>query len=203
MHKPATLIALAAGLLTLAISPAVTAARLATAVFAGGCFWSMQHDMDTIPGVVSTEVGYTGGHVLNPTYPEVTTETTGHYESIDVTYDPAKISYAQLVAKYLRTTDPTDSGGAFCDRGPSYRPAIFVSNAEERKIADEEIAKAQPLLKRKIVTQVLPRARFYPAEDYHQHYAQKNEAAYAYYRTGCGKDQVIHTLWGAAAVGHP
>jgi peptide-methionine (S)-S-oxide reductase len=203
MHKQASLLALAAGLVLLAATPALTAAKLATAVFAGGCFWSMQHDMETVRGVVHTQVGYSGGHLQNPTYQDVTTETTGHYEALKVTYDPAKISYAQLVAKYLRTTDPTDSGGAFCDRGPSYRPAIFVADAEERKAAEAEIAQAQPLLKKKIVTQVLPAAAFYPAEDYHQHYAQKNEAAYAYYRVGCGKDRVIKALWGAAAVGHP
>jgi peptide-methionine (S)-S-oxide reductase len=202
MKKLAPIFAIAAGLLLLAAAPAVTAARLSTAVFAGGCFWSMQHDMDPIPGVVSTEVGYTGGHLKDPTYQDVVTEKTGHYESIKVTYDPSKISYAQLVAKYLRTTDPTDSGGAFCDRGSSYRPAIFVADAEQRKIAEAEIAKAQPMLKRKIVTEVLPLGPFYAAEDYHQHYARKNEAAYAYYRAGCGKDRTIRALWGSAAVGH-
>jgi peptide-methionine (S)-S-oxide reductase len=202
MKKLAPIIALAAGLLMLTAAPAFTAGKLATAVFAGGCFWSMQHDMGPIPGVVSTEVGYSGGHVKNPTYQDVTTETTGHYESVRVTYDPSKISYAQLVAKYLRTTDPTDSGGAFCDRGPSYRPAIFVGDEEQRKAAEAAIAQAQKVLDKKIVTQVLPLAPFYPAEDYHQEYAKKNPVAYGVYRRGCGKDRTIHALWGSAAVGH-
>ena len=196
MKKLAPIFALAAGLLLLAAAPALTAGKLATAVFAGGCFWSMQHDMEPIPGVVSTEVGYSGGHLANPRYEDVTTETTGHYESIKVTYDPAKISYPQLLAKYLRTTDPTDDGGAFCDRGPSYRPVIFVADAEERKAAEGAIVMAQPLLKKKIVTQVLALGPFYPAEGYHQEYAKKNPVQYGIYRQGCGKDRVIKALWG-------
>jgi peptide-methionine (S)-S-oxide reductase len=196
MKKLVPILSLAAGLLLLAAAPALTAGKLATAVFAGGCFWSMQHDVDPIPGVVSTVAGYTGGHTVNPTYDEVVTETTGHYESIKVTYDPARISYPQLVAKYLRTTDPTDSGGAFCDRGASYRPAIFVADAAERKAAETAIAQAQPLLKKKIVTQVLNLGPFYPAEEYHQHYAKKNPIPYGVYREGCGKDRVIKAVWG-------
>ncbi len=197
MQKLATIFTLAASLVLLAAAPALTAGKLATAVFAGGCFWSMQHDMDPIHGVVSTVVGYTGGHLANPRYEDVTTETTGHYESIKVTYDPAKITYPQLVAKYLRTTDPTDSDGAFCDRGLSYRPAVFVAGEEQRRAAEAAIAQAQPLLKRKIVTQILPLGPFYPAEEYHQHYAQKNPVAYGIYRQGCGKDRVIKALWGS------
>ena len=196
MKKLAPLSALALGLVLLAASPAFTAARFATAVFAGGCFWSMQHDMEHIPGVVSTEVGYTGGHIKNPTYEDVTTETTGHLESIKVTYDPAKISYPQLVVKYFHTTDPTDDGGAFCDRGASYRPAIFVANAAERKVAEQAKAQAQAQLKKKIATQILPLAPFYAAEGYHQHYSDKNPGPYSVYREGCGKDRVIKALWG-------
>ncbi len=196
MNTISRLSAFAAALILLAAAPAVTAAQLQTAVFAGGCFWSMQHDMDPIPGVVSSVVGYTGGHLANPTYQDVTTETTGHYESIKVSYDPAKISYPALVARYLRTTDPTDSGGAFCDRGPSYRPAIFVADAAEKRAAEGAIAAAQTHLKAKIVTQVLPLGPFYPAEGYHQHYAQKNPLAYGAYRQGCGKDRVLKAIWG-------
>ena len=194
--KLAPIWALAAGILLLAAAPAFTAGKLATAVFAGGCFWSMQHDADPIHGVVSTVVGYTGGHLANPTYKDVVTETTGHYEAIKVTYDPAKISYPQLVAKILRITDPTDSGGAFCDRGASYRPAIFVADAAERKAAEDAIDQGQALLKKRFATQILPLGPFYPAEDYHQHYAKKNPEAYGEYRTGCGKDRVIKAVWG-------
>lgn len=196
MKKLAPILIAALGLMLLAAAPAFTASRLQTAVFAGGCFWSMQHDMDPIRGVVSTVVGYTGGHVANPTYEDVTTETTGHYESIKVTYDTTKISYPQLVAKYLRITDPTDPGGAFCDRGLSYRPAIFVADEAQRRAAEAAIAEAQPYLKKKIVTQVLPLGPFYPAEERHQHYAQKNPDYYAYYRAGCGKDRIIKAVWG-------
>jgi peptide-methionine (S)-S-oxide reductase len=114
----------------LALSLAAPAALAATqtAIFAGGCFWSMQHDMEHIPGVVSTEVGYTGGHVAHPTYEQVGTETTGHLESIEIAFDPAKITYAQLVERYWHLIDPTDAGGAFCDRGASYHSAIFVNS---------------------------------------------------------------------------
>lgn len=196
MKKLTPLIAMTVGLLLLAAGPALTAARLQTAVFAGGCFWSMQHDMEHIPGVVSTEVGYSGGHVANPTYEQVSSETTGHFESIKVTYDPAKISYAQLLVRYFHTTDPTDDGGAFCDRGPSYRPAIFVENATERKAAEQAKAQAQATLKQRIATQILPRGIFYTAEGYHQHYSDKNPGPYGVYREGCGKDRRIKALWG-------
>ncbi|MEI9965068.1 MAG: peptide-methionine (S)-S-oxide reductase MsrA [Caulobacteraceae bacterium] len=194
MKKLIPILAAAFGLILLA-APALSAQQLKTAVFAGGCFWSMQHDMEPIKGVVSTVVGYTGGHVANPTYEQVSTERTGHYESVKVTYDPSKISYPQLVAAYLRTTDPTDDGGAFCDRGPSYRPAIFVADDNERKAAEAAIAQAQPLLKKKIVTAVLPLGPFYMAEEYHQHYARKNPVYYAMYRQGCGKDRIIKAVW--------
>ena len=195
MKKLGPISLIAFGLSLLAAVPALTASRLQTAVFAGGCFWSMQHDMDPIPGIVSSVVGYSGGHLANPTYQDVTTETTGHYESIKVTYDPAKITYPQLVSRYLRVTDPTDSGGAFCDRGPSYRPAIFVANDEQKRQVQAVIAAAQTHLSKKIVTEVLPLGPFYPAEGYHQHYASKNPLEYSAYRTGCGKDRVIKAVW--------
>jgi peptide-methionine (S)-S-oxide reductase len=196
MKKLMTPVTLALGL-TLAAAPAISAGRMATAVFAGGCFWSMQHDMEHIPGVVSTQVGYSGGTVPNPTYDQVSYDrNTGHYESIKITYDPAKISYAQLVAKYFHTTDPTDPNGAFCDKGPEYRPVIFVANEQERKAAEAAKAKAQADLKQKVVTQILPAKPFYAAEEYHQHYPEKNPVAYMTYREGCGKDRRIKQLWG-------
>jgi peptide-methionine (S)-S-oxide reductase len=195
MKKLVPAFAAAVGLVLIAAVPALTAGRLQTAIFAGGCFWSMQHDMEHMPGIVSTEVGYTGGHVANPSYEQVSSETTGHYESIKVTFDPAKVSYPQLVANYLRITDPTDDGGAFCDRGPSYRPAIFVADGEQRKAAEQAIAEAQKHLDKKIVTKVLPAGPFYAAEERHQHYSDKNPAYYGYYRQGCGKDRVIKAVW--------
>ena len=189
-------VTLALGLILLVAAPAISAGRLATAVFAGGCFWSMQHDMEHIPGVVSTDVGYTGGHVANPTYEQVSDETTGHYESIKVTYDPTKITYAQLLQKYFHTTDPTDPTGAFCDKGASYRPVIFVADAAERKAAEQARAQAQAQLKQKVVTQILPAGPFYEAEGYHQHYSDNNPERYGIYREGCGKDRRIKELWG-------
>ena len=196
MKKLAPLFALAVALAALMTAPVLAAGNLKTAVFAGGCFWSMQHDMDPVPGVVSTVAGYTGGHVKNPTYEDVTTETSGHYESIKVTYDPAKISYPQLVARYLRITDPTDGGGAFCDRGASYRPAIFVADAQEKAAAEAAIKTARNELGKPIATKILPLQTFYPAEEYHQEYARKNPVRYQIYREGCGKDRVIKALWG-------
>lgn len=196
MRKLPQLAALGLALAVFSAIPAMGASRLATAVFAGGCFWSMEHDMEPIPGVVNVVSGYTGGHLKNPTYKDVVTETTGHYESVKVTYDPAKITYPQLVARYLRVTDPTDGGGAFCDRGESYRPAIFVADGAERTAAEAAIKVAQKQVKRPIATRVLPAARFYEAEDYHQDYAKKNPGHYGRYRQGCGKDRVIKAVWG-------
>ena len=186
----------------LALSLAAPAALAATqtAIFAGGCFWSMQHDMEHIPGVVSTEVGYTGGHVAHPTYEDVATETTGHLESIKIAFDPAKITYAQLVERYWHLIDPTDAGGAFCDRGASYHSAIFVNSPEQRRIAEaSKAALEQGPLKGRIVTPVRDAVVFWPAEDYHQHYADKNPFDYGVYRTGCGKDGVVRRIWGPLA----
>ena len=194
MKKLAPVLAMAIGLL--AAIPALSAAQLKTAVFAGGCFWSMEHDMEPIPGVKSVVAGYSGGHLANPTYQDVVTETTGHFESVKVTYDPAKITYPQLVQRYLHTTNPTDGGGAFCDRGDSYRPAIFVGDAGERAAAQAAVNQAHAELKKPIATQILPLGPFYPAEEYHQHYASKHPVEYGIYRTGCGKDRVLKAVWG-------
>jgi peptide-methionine (S)-S-oxide reductase len=176
-------------------STAVTAkaapASLKTAVYAGGCFWSMEHDLEPVPGVVDVVSGYAGGARTNPTYQN----HDGHLESVKVTYNPATISYAQLTARYLRATDPTDSGGAFCDRGHSYSPAIFVADAGERAAALAAIKAAQPKVKGKIVTQVLPAGRFWTAEGYHQDYAKKNPGHYKLYRMGCGKDRKLKAIW--------
>jgi len=181
---------------------AIAQSRYETAVFAGGCFWSMEHDMEPIPGVVSVVVGYSGGHVDHPTYEEVSTETTGHLEAVKVTYDPQKISYAGLVQRYWHVIDPTDSGGAFCDRGPSYHSAIFVASPEQRRIAEaSEAALERGALKGKaIATQIRDAAPFWPAETYHQHYPQKNPIQYAEYRLGCGKDFRLHAIWGPEAL---
>jgi peptide-methionine (S)-S-oxide reductase len=170
-------------------------AVLQTAVFAGGCFWSMETDFDKVPGVVSTVSGYSGGAERNPTYEQVSSETTGHLESVKVTFDPAKITYRQLADKYLRTIDPTDKGGQFCDRGASYRTAIFATAAQKTD-ADAALAAAGAELKRPIATVERPAAAFWPAEGYHQNYAQKNPDHYHRYRAGCGRDARVKQLWG-------
>lgn len=172
------------------------AAAYKTAILAGGCFWSMQHGMEGVPGVVKVVAGYTGGHVDHPRYDDVTSETSGHYESVLVTYDPAKISYPQLLARYFRLTDPTDANGQFCDQGPSYRPAIFVADAAERVQAEAAKTETSKLLHGKtIATQIKNAATFWPAENYHQDYAAKNPGAYAAYRIGCGRDLSLKAVW--------
>lgn len=182
-------------------APALAQPKLETAVFAGGCFWSMQHDLAPIAGVVRTEAGYAGGHVDHPTYEQVSSETTGHLESVKVTYDPVKLSYAALVEHYWRRIDPTDAGGAFCDRGASYHSAIFVGSPDQRRIAEASKAALDKdaRFKGRIVTEVRQAGAFWPAEDYHQHYADKNPVNYFRYRVGCGKDARIHQIWGAEA----
>lgn len=173
------------------------AAPLATAIFAGGCFWSNEHDLDAIPGVVRTVSGFAGGKIARPSYGQVTTGTTGHLEAVRVTYDPRRISYAELSRRFLRTIDPTDNGGQFCDRGPQYRTALFPANAAERKVAIEAIRGAERQLHLKVATEVRAASAFWPAEAYHQDYANKNPLHYGLYRRGCGRDQKVRQVWGA------
>lgn len=175
--------------------------KLASAVFAGGCFWCTESDFDKIPGVVSTTSGYAGGKSSNPTYEQVSAGGTGHIEVVRVVYDPAKVSYARLVARFFRTVDPLDGGGQFCDRGSHYRSAIFVASPAERRIAEATKARAAALLKRPIATQVLPAAPFYAAEGYHQDYYKKNSTKYKYYRWRCGREARLAKVWGNSA-GH-
>ena len=187
------------GLALVALStPAVADPAVETAVFAGGCFWSMEHDLEHIPGVLSAVSGYTGGHLANPKYTDVVKETTGHYEAVKVTYDPSKISYAQLVERYWHVIDPIDAGGAYCDRGESYRSAIFVT-AAQRKVAEASKAALTPPAGKTVATAIKDATTFYAAEDYHQDYAKKNPDHYFRYRAGCGKDARIKQLWGHRA----
>lgn len=168
----------------------------AQAVFAGGCFWCTEADFDKMPGVLSTTSGYTGGQVSNPTYKQVSAGGTGHIEAVRVVYDPTKISYAQLAARFLPTIDVTDGGGQFCDRGDSYRPALFVASPAQQNIAKQLLANAAKKLGQKVEVDVLPAARFWPAEKYHQDYYKKNPARYKFYRWNCGRDQRLKRLWG-------
>lgn len=190
------LIILIAAALAMLGAPALAAPRTETAVFAGGCFWCMEHDMQGVPGVLKVESGYTGGHLKNPTYRDVTSETSGHYEAVRVTYDPAKLDYGFLLYRYWKLVDPTDDGGQFCDRGPSYRPAVFVTPAQ-RLIAEKSRADAAKRLKTGTMkAPILPLATFYPAEEYHRDYAKRNKLNYMAYRTGCGRDARLKQVWG-------
>jgi len=168
----------------------------ATAVFAGGCFWCMENDMRGVPGVLKVESGYTGGHVDKPSYRDVTSERSGHYEAVRVTFDPAKLDYGFLLYKYWKLVDPTDERGQFCDRGPSYRPAVFVTPAQ-RPIAEKSRAEAAKRLKTGTMkAQILDAKTFWPAEAYHRDYAKNNAIAYHAYRTGCGRDLRLKQVWG-------
>jgi peptide-methionine (S)-S-oxide reductase len=179
-----------------ALAQPAGAPRTEEAVFAGGCFWCMEHDMGAVPGVVEVLSGYTGGTLRNPRYEDVVSETSGHYESVRVRYDPARITYAQLLERYWRLIDPTDAGGQFCDRGPSYRAAIFVTPAQ-RPIAEASRAVliASHRVRGAVVTQVLPLGPFYAAERYHRDYARRNAGQYQAYRVGCGRDRRLRQIW--------
>jgi peptide-methionine (S)-S-oxide reductase len=167
-----------------------------TAVFAGGCFWCMENDMRGIPGVLKVESGYTGGHVDKPTYRDVTSERSGHYEAVRVTYDPARLDYGFLLYKYWKLVDPTDDGGQFCDRGPSYRPAVFVTPAQ-RPVAEKSRAEAAKRLKTGAMkAQILDAKTFWPAEAYHRDYAKNHAIEYHAYRMGCGRDLRLKQVWG-------
>jgi peptide-methionine (S)-S-oxide reductase len=169
--------------------------KLASAVFAGGCFWCTESDFDHMPGVVSTTSGYSGGRVSNPTYEQVSAGGTGHFESVKVVYDPTKTSYEALVARFFKTIDAVDGGGQFCDRGSQYRSAIFVATAQQRQIAERVKARAAAYLKQPVATLVLPAGSFYPAEAYHQDYYRTHSTQYRYYRWRCGRDARLEELW--------
>lgn len=195
----------AAGLAALALSamaqgtPApAKAASTAKATFAGGCFWCVEADFDKLPGVISTTSGYTGGRTPNPTYEQVSSKTTGHAEAVQVVYDPAKVSYEQLVEYFWRHIDPTTRDQQFCDHGSPYRTAIFAHDAEQLRVAQASkvaLEKTKPF-KAPIVTEIVLAGPFYPAEDYHQDYYLKNPLRYNYYRASCGRDERVKELWG-------
>ena len=180
--------------------PDAASKRLSQAVFAGGCFWCVEADFDKLNGVVDTVSGYTGGHVSNPTYKQVSHKGTGHYEAVRVTYDPDVVSYDTLVSYFFHHVDPTDPSGQFCDKGDSYRTAIFVNTNAEREIAEEEIHEIDEsgVLKAPVVTKVLKAETFWPAEEYHQDYYKKNPLKYRFYRTTCGRDDTVRDVWAKA-----
>lgn len=170
--------------------------RTATALFAGGCFWCLEADYEKLPGVLGVESGYTGGKTVNPTYKQVSAGGTGHAEAIRITYDPAKVSYPQLVEYFWRHIDPTAKDRQFCDVGTQYRSGIYWQNEGERKVAE---ASRDELLKsgkfQEIHTEIVAATAFYQAEEYHQGYYKKNPIRYAYYRRSCGRDARVQDLW--------
>lgn len=182
-----------------------------TTVVAGGCFWCVESDFESVPGVVEAVSGFAGGHVTDPTYRQVTGGGTGHLEVVEITYDADQLSYDTLLHMFLRSIDVTDAGGQFCDRGESYTTAIFVETPEERAIAEAAIAEAEADLGQEVVTPVRDAAPFYPAEAYHQDYYRSDDliltrfgprrksVAYALYRDACGRDDRVAALWGDAA----
>jgi peptide-methionine (S)-S-oxide reductase len=182
-------------------TPTVDPQKLETATLAGGCFWSMQRVLDAVPGVITTTVGYTGGSVPNPSYEQVSTETTGHAESVEVVYDSTQISYAQLLDAYWHDIDPVAADGQFCDFGPSYRTAIFYHDAEQQRLAEasKQALAASGRFDQPIVTEIVAAGAFYPAEEYHQKFYLKNPDRYAAYRAGCGRDERLYQIWGSTS----
>ena len=186
------------------------AARAETAIVAGGCFWCVESDFEQVEGVRDVVSGYTGGDSENPTYDD----HEGHYEAVEITFDPAVISYDEVIAKFLRSVDVLDAGGQFCDRGDAYRTAIFALDAGQRAAAKAAVAEAEAVLGQKIATPVLNAGRFWIAEDYHQDYykgtnivltragPKKQSKAYAFYREACGRDARVREVWGDQALGH-
>lgn len=176
----------------------------ATAVFAGGCFWCEEAAFAEVPGVISVTSGYTGGHVPNPTYEQVSAGGTGHAESVQVVYDPSKITYAKLLDIFWHNVDPFQQNGQFCDHGNQYRSAIFYLDESQRQAAEESKRKLeeQPRFRGKIATEIVPASAFYAAEEYHQRYYRKNPLRYSIYRLGCGRDARLKKIWGEAAGGH-
>lgn len=187
------------------------ATEMETLTVAGGCFWCVESDFEKVKGVSEVISGYTGGTVKNPTYKQVTGGNTGHYEAVQIIYDPSVVTRAGLLALFMRSIDPTDAGGQFCDRGDSYRSAIFVGDAAAERDARAALADAQKALGQDIVTPVLSESAFYPAEAYHQDYYKQDDiiltrfgpkrksSAYKSYRNACGRDQRVKELWGATA----
>lgn len=205
------LIALTVGLTLMATG---AQAEIRKAVVAGGCFWCVEADFEKVQGVKDVVSGFTGGTVEGPTYKQVVNGGTGHFEAVQITYDDAVISYADLMHKFLRSIDVTDAGGQFCDRGDTYRTAIFVATEAERATAEAAIAEAAKVLGQKVVTPVLSGGDFWPAEEYHQDYYKSSDIvltrggpmqkknAYQFYREGCGRDARLAQVWGDQALSH-
>ncbi|MEZ5753361.1 MAG: peptide-methionine (S)-S-oxide reductase MsrA [Paracoccaceae bacterium] len=211
MHRLFTFAAIAVTLFLSAVLGTASHAATGKAIVAGGCFWCVEADFEKVPGVKSVVSGFTGGTVKNPTYKQVVAGGTGHYEAVEITFDTTKISYDQVLRLFLRSVDPLDAGGQFCDRGDSYRTAIFVSNAVETAAAEAAVKEASQALGAAVVTPILAAGPFYEAEAYHQDYYKSRDIvitragpkqkrnAYAFYREACGRDARVRAVWGDQA----
>lgn len=203
-----------AGMITLGMfaqGKGAKAAELETLTVAGGCFWCVEADFERVKGVTEVVSGYTGGTTANPTYKQVTGGGTGHYEAVQIRFDPDVVSEETLLSLFFRSVDPTDAGGQFCDRGESYRTAIFTADAQQAETARAVKAKAQKVLGKPVVTPILDAGTFYPAEAYHQDYykgtklvitrfgPKRQASAYKAYRDACGRDARVKELWGSNA----
>ena len=201
IYKLFLLLVLGGGLLVGMNSPSISETAKGgqvIATFAGGCFWCMEGPFDELDGVLSTTSGYTGGQTVNPTYEEVSAGGTGHAEAVQVMYDPQKISYQELLAVYWPNTDPTTPDAQFCDHGSQYRPEIFYHDDKQRQSAEasKEEIKRTKTFSAPLVTEITQATAFYPAEEYHQDFYQKNPIRYKFYRFTCGRDARLATLWG-------
>lgn len=211
MHRLFTIAAVVVTLFLSAVLGTASHAATGKAVVAGGCFWCVEADFEEVPGVRSVISGYTGGTVKDPTYKQVVAGGTGHYEAVEITFDTNRISYDEVLRLFLRSVDPLDAGGQFCDRGDSYRTAIFVSNSAEKAAAEAAVAEASAALGQRVVTPILQAGPFYKAEDYHQDYYKSRDIvitragpkqkrnAYAFYREACGRDARVKAVWGDQA----
>ena len=184
--------------LFLALALPVQAQKLEKATFAAGCFWCTEEAFEKVPGVVSAVSGYTGGKVKGPSYDQVSSGRTGHTEAVEVTFDPAKVSYDKLLDVFWVNHDPTVKDRQFCDAGSQYRPEIFYHSEEQKRLAEASKAKweKQKPFRQPILTPITQASEFYPAEDYHQDYYKKNALQYRFYVTGCGRYQRLDSLWG-------
>ena len=188
--------ALAAGMLG---AGGAGAAEPEKAIFAGGCFWCMEEAYEKVPGVIAAVSGYAGGEVENPTYRQVSSGGTGHYEVVEVEYDPDQVTYEQLLDVFWRNIDPFDARGQFCDKGSQYLSAVFVASDEERVLAEATKAEVEAEFDMPVATEILPEPVFYTAEDYHQNYYKTTSARYNFYKFGCGRPQRLEELWGKPA----
>ncbi|WP_219703540.1 peptide-methionine (S)-S-oxide reductase MsrA [Marinomonas lutimaris] len=194
----------ALGLLLLSGVTAFSSASQAapqTMIVAGGCFWCVESDFELVQGVSDVISGYTGGHTENPTYKQVSSGKTGHFEAVEIHFDDDVVSLKALADYYWRTIDPTDAEGQFCDKGSPYKTAMFYQNDQQKAVFEASLAKVKETkpFKKDVVTEIIPATPFYPAEEYHQSYYTKNPIRYAYYRASCGRDNRIESLWGEIA----